>query len=213
MGLFVVGLTEGAISFKAKGDLRNFQRQRVMTNYPNLTDLLSSAKKYTGDKSIGYTQAQLYEVVSNINEYQLFIPYCTKSTVLTHECLDYKKEFMTAELGVGFNGFEETYISEVTCDRPNFVKVKGKPETPRIAIASSDKIFQHLTSIWRFHPHYAFPKTHCTLSFDLEFEFASPIYAQVSNIFFDKVSLLMVNAFEGRCHQIYGPAAELPTSS
>ncbi|CAG8586448.1 4547_t:CDS:2 [Ambispora leptoticha] len=146
---------------------------------PKLNDLLSSQKQYTGEKIIGYSQSQLYEVVANINDYHLFVPFCTNSTVLSHEQLDSANDFMTAELGVGFQGFEETYISEVTCHRPKFVKAQ----------ASSDKLFRHL----------------------LEFEFASPLHAQVSNMFFDQVSTLMVKAFENRCGQIYGPpSAELP---
>ncbi|CAG8437267.1 3431_t:CDS:2 [Ambispora gerdemannii] len=144
---------------------------------PKLNDLLSSQKQYTGEKIIGYSQSQLYEVVANINDYHLFVPYCTNSTVLSHVQLDSSDDFMTAELGVGFQGFEETYISEVTCHRPKFVK----------AHASSDKLFRHLISIWQFRPHNVYPATHCFLNFQLEFEFASPLHAQISNMFFDQM--------------------------
>ncbi|CAG8501981.1 4814_t:CDS:2 [Dentiscutata heterogama] len=162
-------------------------------------DALSSRRSYTGHKVVGYTQKQLYDVVSNIDDYHLFIPFCTNSEVLKSQYIDRRTKILTAALGVGFQGFSETYVSEVTCERPYFVQ----------AIASSDALFKHLVTTWRFTPHEEFPSTHCNLDFCLEFEFASSIHAQVANVFFDQVNELIVTAFEERCNQVYGPPINL----
>ncbi|CAG8444451.1 572_t:CDS:2 [Acaulospora morrowiae] len=165
----------------------------------NLSDNLSSRSSYTGYKVVGYTQEQLYDVVSNIDEYHMFIPFCTNSKVLKTKHFDVKK-ILTAALEVNFVGFSETYVSEVTCERPRYVQ----------AIASSDALFRHLTTLWQFTPHEASPSMHCNLNFSLEFEFASPIHAQLAKTFFGQVSDLMVTAFEKRCEEIYGPPAPDP---
>ncbi|CAG8655530.1 14125_t:CDS:2 [Funneliformis caledonium] len=164
-------------------------------NFFGFSDILSSKKSYNGHKVVGYTQKQLYDVVSNIDEYHLFIPYCTNSEVLKSHSVDKRTKILTAALGVGFKGFSETYLSEVTCERPRF------------AVASSDALFSHLISVWQFAPHNELPSTHCYLDFHLEFEFTSPLHAQVANVFFDQVSALMIDAFEERCNQVYGPPA------
>ncbi|CAG8633330.1 6059_t:CDS:2, partial [Racocetra fulgida] len=139
-----------------------------------------------------YTQRQLYDVVSNVDDYHLFIPFCTNSEVLKTQYVDRKTKILTAALCVGFQGFSETYVSE--------------------AIASSDALFKHLTTTWRFTPYEEFPLTHCNLDFALEFEFASSLHAQVANVFFDQVNDLIVTAFEERCSQIYGPPISLQSS-
>ncbi|KAF0402089.1 putative Proteasome component PUP2 [Gigaspora margarita] len=162
-------------------------------------DALSSRRSYNGHKVLGYTQKQLYDVVSNIDDYHLFIPFCTNSEVLKTQYIDRRTKILTAALGVGFQGFSETYVSEVTCERPCFVQ----------AIASSDALFKHLVTTWRFTPHEEFPSTHCNLDFNLDFEFASSIHAQVANVFFDQVNELIVTAFEERCNQVYGPPINL----
>ena len=75
-----------------------------------------------------YTPEQLYNVISDVDSYHLFVPYCTASKVLNTTTLEsslpgstnptgqvgpsIKKE---AALTVGFLAFRERYISEVTC--------------------------------------------------------------------------------------------------
>ncbi|CAG8450885.1 5226_t:CDS:2 [Acaulospora colombiana] len=132
----------------------------------------------------------------------MFIPFCTNSQVLETRQSDQKK-ILTAALEVKFLGFSETYVSEVTCERPSYVQ----------AVASSDALFRHLTALWQFAPHGGSPSTHCNLAFHLEFEFASPLHAQLANAFFDQINDLMITAFEKRCKEIYGlPAPDSCTS-
>ncbi|CAG8781396.1 23135_t:CDS:2 [Cetraspora pellucida] len=165
-------------------------------------DALSSRRSYTGHKVNRYTQRQLYDVVSNVDDYHLFIPFCTNSEVLKTQYIDRRTKILTAALCVGFQGFSETYVSEVTCERPHLVQ----------AIASSDALFKHLTTTWTFTPYEEFPLTHCNLNFSLEFEFASSLHAQVANVFFGQVNELIITAFEERCNQIYGSPISLQSS-
>lgn len=75
-----------------------------------------------------YSQAQVYEVVSNVTDYHRFIPFCTHSRVFSSKSVTSAiapgRVVMEAELGVGFNMFNEKYTSKVTCDKPKQVKVR-----------------------------------------------------------------------------------------
>ncbi|KAK9720795.1 hypothetical protein K7432_003898 [Basidiobolus ranarum] len=166
-----------------------------------------SCKEYKEQRVLGYSQQQLYDVVSNVNDYHKFLPWCTESTVFTsrpqHAHFGERK-VMEAELVVGFQAFNERYTSEVTCDNPTQVR----------AIGSNSILFKHLENRWVFTPITTQKQTPkgslCQLDFYVNFEFASPIHAQVSNLFFDQVSSLMIKAFEERCQQLYGPPTQVP---
>lgn len=91
-----------------------------------------------------YSQQQLYDVVSDVDQYHLFVPWCTYSRVLSTKIIQgasAKKDqghtgavttVMKAELGVGFQAFRERYVSEVTCEKPRKVKVglRLRPSPP-----------------------------------------------------------------------------------
>ncbi|CAG8746014.1 21794_t:CDS:2 [Rhizophagus irregularis] len=108
-------------------------------------NVLSSKKTYDGHKVIGYTQKQLYDVVSNIDEYKNFIPYCTNSEVLKIQEISNREKKLTAVLGVGFNGISETYISDVTCEKPGLVRADV-----------SDDLFKNLSAEWKITPHIVY---------------------------------------------------------
>ncbi|GAB5587044.1 hypothetical protein Unana1_01944 [Umbelopsis nana] len=114
-----------------------------------------------------------------------------------------KRIVMEAELGVGFNIFNEKYTSKVTCDKPTQVK----------AVSADASLFKELTTTWRFTPNVTKPGMNnveashhpsCWVDFSIAFEFASPLHAHASGVFFDKVSNMMMTAFIERCAQVYG---------
>ncbi|KAI9307913.1 cyclase/dehydrase, partial [Cunninghamella echinulata] len=138
----------------------------------------------------------VYNVVSNVNEYQHFIPFCTHSKVYTSKLLSSQQTVMQAELGIGFKLFKEKYMSTVTCQEPHMVT----------AVSSDASLFKELITTWKFLPHQT-NQQKCIVDFSISFEFASPLHAQASNVFFDQVSKMMMKAFIDRCHQVYNPSA------
>jgi coenzyme Q-binding protein COQ10 len=69
------------------------------------------------------------------------------------------------------------------------------------AISTDASLFKELITTWQFSPR---SPTNCLVDFSIQFEFASPLHAQASNVFFDQVSQLMMKAFIDRCHGVYG---------
>ncbi|KAL0086159.1 hypothetical protein F4703DRAFT_1720396, partial [Phycomyces blakesleeanus] len=167
----------------------------------SLPDLLSSRKQYSERKLLNFSQKEVYDVVSNVKDYHLFVPFCNASHVYSSTPLGTTGTYvMKAELGVGFKLFEEKYMSQVTCKEPMMVQ----------AIAADSSLFKELVTTWKFTP-YTYPSGNlqatqppaCYVDFDITFEFASPIHAQASSVFFDQISKMMLGAFVGRCENVY----------
>ncbi|KAF7352818.1 hypothetical protein MVEN_01248700 [Mycena venus] len=186
-------------------------RRRHIFSLPDLSNILpggtTELQTYREQKSLPYTRQQLYKVVSDVGSYQHFIPFCSASRVLSTTDETQIPILMDAELTVQFLAFKESYVSRVTCVPLESVKALASSSTP---------LFKELTTTWRFQsiseggvspviPLNTSTATPATLvKLDLAFAFASPIHAAVSSSFFGQVSKLMVDAFEGRCAEVYG---------
>ena len=69
---------------------------------------------------LSYTQQQVYDVVSQVQHYARFVPWCRSSSVLSRSGTS-----CVAELVVGFPPVTERYTSHVTLRRPSLVKVSA----------------------------------------------------------------------------------------
>ncbi|KLO14527.1 hypothetical protein SCHPADRAFT_903202 [Schizopora paradoxa] len=182
----------------------------------------STEQRFHERKILPYSQRQLYELVADVDSYHHFVPYCTSSKVLNSRVLKPLASpemppviFKEAELSVGFLAFKESYVSEVTCTPYLSVEAVASTSTP---------LFKKLVTVWRIRP--ANPRsphssstiptagdeeTHSQgptlLSVDLSFAFASPRHAAASSLFANTISKMMIEAFEKRCHTVYGRGA------
>lgn len=141
--------------------------------------------------------------MSNVDDYYMFVPFCTQSKVFSNNTVKQGNkvlDVMKAELSVGFQPFQEKYMSEVTCCKPHLVK----------AVAADATLFKDMSTTWKFTPNVSDPMSSqaadhpsCWVDFEITFDFASPVHAQASSVFFDKVSKMTLQAFIDRCHTIY----------
>ncbi|KAF8055828.1 hypothetical protein HT031_006603 [Scenedesmus sp. PABB004] len=151
-----------------------------------------ATKVYKERRLIGYSPAQLYAVVSDVQHYAAFVPWCVRSSVLRS---DPDGSYLEAELHIGFQMIQESYTSRVKLRPPHLVSS---------SVADSG-LFHHLESTWRLAPG---PRPGCTwLTFSVDFAFANPLYAHLAGLFFTEVVQRMMGAFEGRCAELYGPPA------
>lgn len=144
---------------------------------------------------VGPTQEQMYEIITNVREYQEFVPYIQKSTILLPSNVvgkDPKVEYMEAEVEVGFQVFLERYTSKIHMEFPT--KVMTRTE--------DSNLFSHLHSCWKLHPGPT--PTSVWVDFEVDFAFKSALYSQVATIFLEEVVKKMMGAFEKRCRDVYG---------
>lgn len=113
---------------------------------------------------ISYRPSQLYHVVSDVDSYHLFLPYCTSSFVLKRHTVKSTEGYdilkMQGELTVGFMGFTESYISDVECRPYRMVQVSilcffilsnGSYCSYQAKASSETPLFQSLITTWQFH--------------------------------------------------------------
>ncbi|CAI7739474.1 unnamed protein product, partial [Closterium sp. NIES-53] len=149
----------------------------------------SPSKKFQEKRLIGYSPEQVFDVVAGVERYADFLPWCVGSHVLWRA-----PDGMEAELEIGFHMLREKYLSRVTYKRPLFVTARS----------ADTGLFHHLDNHWEFAPG-RLPGS-CLLSFSVDFQFRSLLYTQFLDLFFDEVVSSLVNSFERRCKEIYGPS-------
>lgn len=138
--------------------------------------------------TLPFEQQLVYEVVADVGRYNEFLPWCSRSTVLsTGKC----GKTMDAELSVGFRGiFSEQYTSHVTFDAPHRVT----------ACASGTRVFRVMNNEWQVLRGKE-PGT-TRLLCQVEYAFQSPAYSVAASMFVDEVVSQMVNAFSARTRSI-----------
>nr|AQS22602.1 mitochondrial coenzyme Q-binding protein COQ10 homolog A [Pseudodiaptomus poplesia] len=133
-------------------------------------------------KTVGYSCDQLFRVVSEVEHYHKFIPYCKKSVVTIRQ-----PDSLSANLVIGFRPFLNlSYTSHVTMIRPHLVT----------AVCKDMSLFQHLHTVWKLNPIQSRPDC-CEVDFAVSFKFLSAGHSYVARLVLDEV----VKKKHGGIHQ------------
>ncbi len=134
-----------------------------------------------------YPPEDLYALVSDIEKYPEFLPWCIGLRVRKRGANE-----ITADMIIGFKVFREKFTT----------RVKLEPQT-RIDVAYLDGPFRYLNNHWVFN---RLENGHCEIDFFVDFEFKSMILQKAIGVVFNEAVQKMINAFESRAHQVYGKA-------
>jgi coenzyme Q-binding protein COQ10 len=134
-----------------------------------------------------YTPAQLYALVTEVERYPEFLPWC-RAARITERGQDY----FLGELVISFKHITERYVS----------KVSGKPELaePTIDVTLVSGPFEYLTNHWRFEPKDGGTLIH----FSVDFRFRSRILEALIGGLFTRAAEKMTRAFMDRAAVLYG---------
>ena len=137
-------------------------------------------------RHLPYTQDQLFKLVAEVDRYPEFLPWCSAARVTRRE-----GEVFWADLVVRFKMFKERFTSKVTL-HPN----------EQVDVVYIEGPFRYLNNHWKFIPQ---PDGSCVIDFYVDFEFRSKILQKMIGLLFNEAVSRMVNAFEARARDLYGP--------
>lgn len=162
--------------------------------------------RLTETRILPYTTTSLYTLISDINNYSTFVPYCLASTITswttapdsTNKSAAQHPTPTSALLKVGWGSFEEEFRSQLHCVPGHSVEARSGGDAP------GGEIFRSLHTKWTVRPVHDGrpppPRTEVCLA--LEFQFANPLYAALSAAVAPKVAGIMIEAFENRARML-----------
>ena len=136
-------------------------------------------------RKLPYTPKQLYLLVSDIEKYPEFLPWCIALRICKRDAAQ-----INADMIIGFKVFREKFTTRVSLDPPY-----------RLDVEYLDGPFKYLNNHWIFNP---MGEGVCEIDFYVDFEFKSMILQKAIGVVFNEAVQKMINAFETRAHKIYG---------
>jgi ribosome-associated toxin RatA of RatAB toxin-antitoxin module len=142
-----------------------------------------------------YSPREMYTLVTGIEDYPSFLPWCEKAEVLERD-----EAGMTARLTLAKGGVRHAFTTRNLHRHSEEVQVK-----------LVDGPFSRLDGHWRFLPLSragAAPDDEpraCRIEFDLRYAFASTALEAVVSPVFDRIANSFVDSFVQRAEQVHGP--------
>jgi ribosome-associated toxin RatA of RatAB toxin-antitoxin module len=137
-----------------------------------------------------YSPVEMYELVTDVQDYPSFLPWCDKAEVLQHH-----EDGITARLGLAYMGVRHAFTTRN-------LHVPGTSVTVQLV----DGPFSLLDGTWLFHPlgRPGSEEQACKIEFDLRYAFSSKALETVVSPVFDKVANTFVDSFVRRAEDVYG---------
>ena len=132
-----------------------------------------------------HTREQLFELVSDIEKYPDFLPWCIATRVRQQT-----EDTSISDMVIGFKMFREKFTTKVVLRRPG-----------RIDVSYFEGPFKYLNNHWIFEPH---GNGACLIDFYVDFEFRSKILQATIGTVFNEAVRRMISAFEKRADKLYG---------
>ena len=182
--------------------------------------------KLSESRLLPYKPDTLYTIISDVDRYREFIPYCQQSRVTKWSSPDKdgRKWPEEADLKVGWGGFEETYTSKLFCVPGSIVEALGGDAKTTLnksqlahhsqasidAPATSNAMFKKMATKWSIQPS---GPDRTKVDLDIEFQFSNPLYGAVSKAVAPKLAETMIEAFEKRAKSVLGSTGRASSTS
>ncbi|MCI4440709.1 ribosome-associated toxin RatA of RatAB toxin-antitoxin module [Tibeticola sediminis] len=137
---------------------------------------------------IWYSPAEMFALVTDVERYPQFLPWCDHARVLERD-----ETSMVAEVGIGFGGVRQVFVT------------RNRHEPDRsVSMQLVSGPFSKLDGVWHFLPVGDGTQRACRVELRLEYGFDNRALASVVGPVFDKIASSLVDAFVRRAEQIYG---------
>lgn len=137
-----------------------------------------------------YTPLEMFELVTAVQHYPEFLPWCESAQVLEHH-----EDGVVARLGLSYMGVRHAFTTRNH-------NVPGES----VLVQLVDGPFSVLEGNWLFKPlgRPGVDDKACKIEFDMRYGFASTPLEAVLNPVFDRVANTFVDSFVKRAEQVYG---------
>jgi ribosome-associated toxin RatA of RatAB toxin-antitoxin module len=139
---------------------------------------------------IWYSAEEMYALVTDVDKYPEFLPWCDRARIVEQD-----EAGMTAEVGLAFSGFHQSFTTRNT-------HVPGR----EVHLKLVDGPFSNLDGSWKFTPVGEAGERACRVELDLSYGFSNFALQALVGPVFDKIASSLVEAFVKRAEQIYGTA-------
>jgi ribosome-associated toxin RatA of RatAB toxin-antitoxin module len=134
---------------------------------------------------VSYTPQEMFVLVTDVNAYPRFMPWCSGAEVLSYE-----NNEMVARIDFAVGGVGKSFTTRNT----------HKPDA-EVGIQLVDGPFSQLQGRWQFEP---LGEEGCKISLYLEYDFSSKMVSMVVGPVFSKIANSLVDAFQKRAVDVYG---------
>ncbi|ODQ67996.1 cyclase/dehydrase, partial [Nadsonia fulvescens var. elongata DSM 6958] len=155
----------------------------------NISNIIASSQKeqiYTLRRIVRHPQSRLYQVVSDVESYSQFIPYCVESAITERDLQT--SQPTRAKIKVSWKNIDEMYESKLTCIEPREVFVESL----------NLNLFKTLYTKWDLEPLKGKEDEMCLLKLELRFSFNNPLYNIATKSFGPAFTSVLLKAFEER---------------
>ncbi|MGK0673671.1 MAG: type II toxin-antitoxin system RatA family toxin [Halothiobacillaceae bacterium] len=134
---------------------------------------------------VPYTPNEMFTLVGAIEDYRLFLPWCSDSKVIFRG-----KDELRATLTISKGALRKSFTTHNLMQQDKMIEMR-----------LVDGPFKHLHGFWRFE---AIGEEGCKVSLDLEFQFSNKLIELAVGPVFTTVAGEMVQAFQRRAEEVYG---------
>lgn len=145
-------------------------------------------------RNLPYKPDQLFDLVSDVELYPQFLPWCIASRITKRE-----GNVFYADLVIGYKMVREKFGSRVTALRPDHIHVEYLSGP-----------MKYLSNHWRFIEE---EDGSTTIDFYVDFEFKNRFFQSLIGTFFNEAVKRMVRAFEERAKDLYEPIDQAPINT
>ncbi len=135
---------------------------------------------------VPYAAGEMCALVTDVAKYSEFLPWCSGARILQEE-----GDKVTAQVDIAFKTVNQSFttVNVIDADRRITMKLKEGP-------------FSSLSGIWQF---IELDEQASKILFDIEFHFSNRLARAVIGPVFSRIANGMVDAFQKRAVEIYGP--------
>lgn len=133
---------------------------------------------------VKYSALQMFDLVSDVEAYPQFLPWCSGSRIIVRE-----GDYLEAELWINKGGFKKSFSTRNRIISPD-----------KIIISLLNGPFSRLEGVWDFTP---LREDASKISLNLEFEMSGKLASLAFGAVFNQICNTMVNSFTQRAKQIY----------